>query len=65
MALMNNFPNPQAHGEAGRTVQTVEDVLTQAKKERKDPYLSLLDYQNTPIDNVRGPMKLLAKRQLQ
>ncbi|CAB4022373.1 sec1 family domain-containing 2 [Paramuricea clavata] len=55
--------NPQANGLAERTVQTIKDILVKSKKDQRDPYLSLLEYRNTPIDDV-GKKKNL-KRQKQ
>ena len=40
-------------------------LLTKPKAEGKDPYLSLLEYRNTPIDDVGSPAQLLMSRRLQ
>ena len=40
-------------------------LLTKAKADGKDPYLSLLEYRNTPIDDVGSPAQLLMSRRLQ
>ena len=47
--------NPQANGLAG---MTVTDLLVKSKKVKQDPYLSLLEYRNTPIDDVESPPQL-------
>ena len=46
-------------------MQTVKRLLTKAKADGKDPYLSLLEYRNTPIDDVGSPSQLLMSRRLQ
>ena len=50
---------PQANGLAETTVQTVNDLLVTLKKDQRDPYLSLVEYRNTPIDDVGSPEQLL------
>ena len=56
--------NPQANGLVERTVQTIKDLLVKSKKDQRDPYLSLLEYRNTPIDDVGSPAQLLMNRRL-
>ncbi len=51
---------PQSNGEAERAVQTVKSLL---KKER-DPYLALLVYRSTPLQNGFSPSELLMGRRL-
>lgn len=55
--------NPQGNGLAEKTVQTVKRMLEKARIDGKDPYISLLEYRNTPTD-VESPAKLLMSRQL-
>ena len=55
---------PQSNGLAERTVQTAKSILDKAKAENKDPYLSLLEYRNTPVDNLKSPAQLLMSRRL-
>ena len=33
----------------------VKGILNKPKAENKDPYLSILSYRNTPIDNLGSP----------
>jgi hypothetical protein len=56
---------PKSNGLAEKAVQTVKRLLTKAKADGKDPYLSLLEYRNTPIDDVGSPSQLLMSRRLQ
>ncbi|KAJ8274653.1 hypothetical protein COCON_G00092780 [Conger conger] len=58
-------PNyPQSNGLAERTVQTAKHILDKARAENRDPYLSLLEYRNTPVDNLTSPAQLLMSRRL-
>eukprot|EP00731_Ephydatia_muelleri_P036364 Em0242g3a len=54
----------QANGLAEKFVQTVKRLLNKAKADHQDPYLSILEYRNTPIDNVGSPAQLLMSRRL-
>ena len=56
--------NPEANGLVEKAVQTVKDPLTKAKKYGKDPYISLLEYRNTPVDGLGSPAQLLMNRRL-
>ena len=42
----------------------LKDLLAKSKKDQRDPYLSLLEYRNTPIDEVGSPAQLLINRRL-
>ncbi|XP_021369721.1 uncharacterized protein K02A2.6-like [Mizuhopecten yessoensis] len=54
---------PQSNGLAEKTVQTVKRMLEKALKDGRDPYLSFLEYRNTPTD-TQSPTKLLMSREL-
>ncbi|CAB3999682.1 retrotransposon-like family member retr-1, partial [Paramuricea clavata] len=55
---------PKSNGLAEKAVQTVKRLLTKVKADGENPYLSLLDYRNTPIDDVGSPSQLLMSRRL-
>ena len=50
-----NPPYSQANGLIEKAVQTVKNLLAKAKQDHRDPYLGLLEYRNTPIDDVGSP----------
>ncbi|CAB3981196.1 Tripartite motif-containing 29 [Paramuricea clavata] len=51
----------QANGEAERAVQTVKGLLTKAK----DPYKALMNYQNTPLEEInQSQAQLMMGRRL-
>lgn len=56
--------HPQSNSLTERTVQMAKIILDQAKAAGKDPYIALLDYRNTPVDNYRSPAQLLMSRRL-
>ena len=55
---------PQSTGLAEEVVQTAKNILQKATNDKEDPYLYLLKYQNTPVDNFRSPAQLLMSRNL-
>ena len=55
---------PRSNGLAEKAVQIVKRLLSKAKQDGKDPYISLLEYRNTPIDNVASPAQILMSRRL-
>ena len=55
---------PRSSGLAEIAVQIVKRLLSKAKRDGKDPYISLLEYRNTPIDNVASPAQILMSRRL-
>ncbi|XP_028418183.1 uncharacterized protein K02A2.6-like [Dendronephthya gigantea] len=56
---------PKSNGLAEKAVQTVKTLLSKAKADGKDPYLSLLEYRNTPIEDVGSPSQMLMSHRLQ
>ena len=53
---------PQANGIIEKSVQTVKNLLPKAKQGNRDPCLGLLEYKNTPLDEVALPAQLLMSR---
>ena len=51
---------PQANGEAERAVKTTKQLL----EKNTDPYLALLAYRSTPLENGYSPSELLMGRKL-
>ena len=52
---------PQSNGEVERAVQTIENLL----KKGQDPYKALLNYRNTPVDEIGlSPVQILMGRRL-
>ena len=51
---------PQSNGEAERAVQTVKMIL----KKTDDPYIGILNYRSTPLQNGYSPAELLMGRTL-
>ena len=54
----------QANGLAEKSVQIIKSLLNKSKANNQDPYLSLLEYRNTTVDNVGSPAQLLMGRKL-
>ena len=50
--------HPQDNGLAEKSVQIVKNLLTKAKLDKKDPYLSLLEYRNTSVYDISYPAQL-------
>ena len=58
---VTSSPNyPAANGEAERSVRTVKEIF----KKSKDPYLALLIYRTTPLQNGLSPSELIMGRKL-
>lgn len=51
---------PQANGEAERAVKTTKQLL----EKNSDPYLALLSYRSTSLENGYSPSELLMGRKL-
>jgi hypothetical protein len=50
---------PQSNGLAEESVQIGKSLMDKAKADKTDPYFSLLEYCNTPVDNFKSPAQLL------
>ena len=56
---------PRSNGAAERNVQTIKQILTKAKESGTDPYLALLCFRTTPIDqNLPAPAEILYSRRI-
>eukprot|EP00731_Ephydatia_muelleri_P007912 Em0004g250a len=49
----------QANGLAEKSVQIIQSLLNKSKANNQDPYLSLLEYRSTTVDNVGSSAQLL------
>ena len=55
----------QSNGQAGRTIQTVKTLFKKAHDDDTDPYLSLLEFRNSPITGRKySPAQVLMSRRL-
>ena len=57
-------PFSKSNGLAEKSVQTVKRLFLKAKADHKDPYLSLLEHRNTPLEEGLSPAQLLKSRRL-
>ena len=55
---------PQGNSLAERSIQTAKLLLTNSLRTGKDPYLALLEYRNTPVNNSATPAQLLISRNI-
>ena len=55
---------PQSNGMAEKAVKTVKNLIKKAILDKRDPYLALLEYQNTPISDTLGSpaQRLMGRR---
>ena len=55
---------PQSNGMAEKAVQTVKNCLKKAVLDKRDPYLALLEYRNTPVSDMLGSpaQRLMGRR---
>ncbi|CAC5363140.1 unnamed protein product [Mytilus coruscus] len=54
----------QSNRLAERFVQSVKKMLSKSKQDGKDPYIAMLKYRNTPLENLDSPARLLMNRRL-
>lgn len=52
--------HPSGNGEVERAVRTAKDLIRDAT----DPYIALMNYRNTPLENGYSPAQLLMSRKL-
>ena len=55
---------PQSNGMAEKAVQTTKNLIKKAILSKRDPYLALLEYRNTPISDTLGSpaQRLMGRR---
>ena len=55
---------PQSNGLAEKAVQTAKNLIKKAILDKRDPYLALLEYRNTPISDTLGSpaQRLMGRR---
>nr|XP_006817101.1 PREDICTED: uncharacterized protein K02A2.6-like [Saccoglossus kowalevskii] len=49
----------QSNGLVERTVQTINNLTQKTRDDGKDPYLSIPEYKNTPINDIGSPAQFL------
>ena len=55
---------PKANGLVEKSMQTCKRILSKSKGSGNSPYIALLEYHNSPLDNLTSPAQLLQSRQL-
>ncbi|XP_069128969.1 uncharacterized protein [Argopecten irradians] len=46
--------SPQFNGKVENAIKTAKRILDKSKKDKTDPYLAMLDWRNTPGENVKS-----------
>ena len=59
MGIKQKATAAQSNGIVEKTVGTAKSMLTKCKESGQDFYLALLEYRNTPIDQIGSPSQLL------
>ena len=62
--VMSSPTYPQSNGLVEKSVHTAKQLLKKSKSDSRDPYLSLLEHRNTPLDNLAALAQLLMSRRL-
>ena len=62
--IMTSPYHPQVNSLAEKLVQIIKQLLKKAKRDGKDPYISLLEYRNTSVNNIGSPAQLCMSRRL-
>ncbi|XP_045446678.1 uncharacterized protein K02A2.6-like [Melitaea cinxia] len=63
--IMSSPEYPQSNGMVEREIQTIKNLFKKAIHEKKDPYLILLEFRNTPISNtIASPAENLFNRKI-
>ncbi len=56
---------PQSNGKAEKAVQVIKSLFKKAKADRQEAYIALLDYRNTPLENLPSPAQMFMGRRTQ
>ena len=64
-SLVTSSPRyPQSNSLAEKAVRTAEQLLKKARLEQRNPYVSLLEHSNAPVNSLATPAQLLMSRHL-
>ena len=55
---------PRSNGLAERRIQSVKNLLNKALNSQQDPYLAILENQNTQVNGYVSPVQLLMSHSL-
>ncbi|UYV63288.1 K02A2.6-like [Cordylochernes scorpioides] len=53
---------PRSNGQVERTIQTIKGLIIKAVKSEKDPNLALMEFNNTPKNDLPSPTQMLMGR---
>ena len=62
--ITNSSHFPSSNGLVEKAVHTVKNIITKLPESGTDPFLGLLAYRSTPVDNQKTPAELLMGRKL-
>ena len=56
--------HPQVNGLVEKSVHIIKQLLKESTADQRDPYLSLLEYRSTAVNNIGSPAQLTMSRRL-